>query len=76
METSSEQEGNMSIIAGALEIASGCTCLGLILVGIGFIIGGFGCTLELGVGAAVVGGGGEFVLIVVGAILRVFFTHC
>ena len=64
------------IFAGIWQLTTGCIGNGLILIGVGCIIGGFGGTLEMGYGAAVVGGTGGFVLIIAGAVARTWFTGC
>ena len=62
--------------AGLLSITGGCPGQGLVLLGIGCIVGGFGGSLEVGYGAAVVGGTGGFVLIIVGVALPQLVTGC
>ena len=50
--------------------------LGLALIGMGSIIGGFGGTLSGGYGLLKVAGTAGFVLIVIGLIAYAFITHC
>lgn len=64
------------IVGGIYLIATGCAGLGLVSIGVGAIIGGFGGTLEAGYGALVAGGTAGFVLIVVGVAVRTWVTGC
>ncbi len=66
----------MFFVAGAWQCSHGCWGIGLALIGIAAIIGGFGGTLEGGYGMLKASGTAGFVLIVFGLIAYAFITHC
>ncbi len=63
------------VIAGVFVMAGGGVGLGLVLIGIGFIVGGFGGSAEFGAYGIYVGGAVGAVLIIAGAVFLAFITH-
>lgn len=63
------------IVAGIIVISGGGIGLGLILIGVGCLIGGFGGSAEFGAFGIYAGGVAGAVLIIAGAVFLAFITY-